>query len=411
MTSSRSLARTACQASSRRAPPSLARRSPPGYPPSYGQREPSRLSEAGRICQSRRSRRSQCSRQRLRLEFRPRTWRPWLATGGRTGPERVPRLRVPRSGPIRPERQRRRIRLRHQRRRSAPCPPAAPRGPAADPRRGSASDPGRTHASEADRHLPRHRRDAQRGPGPRPARASRPIRPANPSANANPSDAYGPDDPGYGPPEPGWSHQDRPVADCRRGAVGPGRARRAAEPAETSAKAAPIPPSRSPSSTASTPQAAAPAAAHAARRTRAARSEPGAPERPSRSSRRARCRRRPARRRGPFEPLEHARATAAALSADHPATDDEGRPYEFPGLDDDEPAGSAAAALDRLKELHRTASGRPAESRRPLRPAAGPATAADQRIHQRGRKAPSAPADAPGEDRLVGFGGDFLGTR
>ena len=100
----------------------------------------------------------------------------------------------------------------------------------------------------------------------------------------------------------------------------------------------------------------------------AERSGPSSPGRaghgrskPSRSRRRRHARPPPDQPpvRGPFEPLvEHDRQTSAAasLSADHPATDPEGRPYEFPGLDDDEPAGSADAALDRLKELHRTAA-------------------------------------------------------
>ena len=118
--------------------------------------------------------------------------------------------------------------------------------------------------------------------------------------------------------------------------------------------------------------------------------------------------------RGPFEPLvEHDRQTSAAasLSADHPATDPDGRPYEFPGLDDDEPAGSADAALDRLKELHRTAA------------AVAPQSLDahfDQLLERQRRliseyisesEAPSAAADDPGDDRLVGFGGDFLGSR
>jgi len=117
--------------------------------------------------------------------------------------------------------------------------------------------------------------------------------------------------------------------------------------------------------------------------------------------------------RGPFEPIvEHDRQTsmAASSAADQPATDPEGRPYEFPGLDD-EPAGSADAALDRLKELHRTAA------------AVAPQSLDahfDQLLERQRRliseyiseaEAPSAVTDDPGDDRLVGFGGDFLGTR
>ena len=44
--------------------------------------------------------------------------------------------------------------------------------------------------------------------------------------------------------------------------------------------------------------------------------------------------------RGPFEPLvERGGQTSGAASsaADRPANDADGRPYEFPGLDDDEP--------------------------------------------------------------------------
>ena len=91
--------------------------------------------------------------------------------------------------------------------------------------------------------------------------------------------------------------------------------------------------------------------------------------------------------------------------------DAEGRPYEFPGLDDDAPAGSADAALDRLKELHRTAA------------AVAPQSLDahfDQLLERQRRliseyiseaEAPSAAADDPGDDSLVGFGGDFLGSR
>ena len=99
------------------------------------------------------------------------------------------------------------------------------------------------------------------------------------------------------------------------------------------------------------------------------------------------------------------------MPADHPATDADGRPYEFPGLDDDEPAGSADAALDRLKELHRTAA------------AVAPQSLDahfDQLLERQRRliseyisesEGPSATPDGPGDDSLVGFGGDFRGTR
>ena len=114
--------------------------------------------------------------------------------------------------------------------------------------------------------------------------------------------------------------------------------------------------------------------------------------------------------RGPFEPLvEHDRQPSGA-AADHPATDEDGRPYEFAGLDEDAPAGSADAALDRLRELHRTAA------------AVAPQSLDahfDQLLERQRRliseyisesEGPSA-ADAAGDDSLVGLGGDFTGTR
>ena len=238
------------------------------------------------------------------------------------------------------------------------------------------------------------------------------ARAANPPANADASGAYGPDDPAYGPPVPGWSHQDRPLADARGagqpgaaepvGAAEPGRARAKAdrviaEPLGVDQlkaeqlKAEPLkadqlkadqvePKHAEPEQAVTSP---APAAGHQAVR-------------------------------GPFEPIvEHGgRASgAASLSADHPATDAEGRPYEFPGLDDDEPAGSADAALDRLKELHATAA------------AVAPQSLDahfDQLLERQRRliseyitesEGPSAAGDASGGDSLVGFGGDSRGTR
>ena len=102
---------------------------------------------------------------------------------------------------------------------------------------------------------------------------------------------------------------------------------------------------------------------------------------------------------------------SSSSAADRPANDADGRPYEFPGLDDDEPAGSADAALDRLKELHRTAA------------AVAPQSLDahfDQLLERQRRliseyinesEGPSVAPDASGDDSLVGFGGDFLGTR
>jgi hypothetical protein len=251
---------------------------------------------------------------------------------------------------------------------------------------------------------------------------ARPPAPANSPANANPSSAYGPDDPAYGPPEPGWSYQDRPPADVH-GAGQPGRAEPAGavERAGASATAEPI---TAEPVTLESPHAQPPhaqpllAEQPAPEQPRPERpgSEPAAPGQPEpeqpATPRPVSTDQAPVR--GPFEPLvEHDRQTAAAasLSADHPATDPEGRPYEFPGLDDDEPAGSAAAALDRLKELHRTAA------------AVAPQSLDahfDQLLERQRRliseyiseaEAPPAATDGPGDDRLVGFGGDFLGSR
>jgi hypothetical protein len=235
-----------------------------------------------------------------------------------------------------------------------------------------------------------------------PAHPSPPAH-ANPPANANPSSAYGPDDPAYGPPEPGWSHQDRPTADVH-GAEQSGRA-------ESAGAAEPVtlePPhpqpllAEQPTPGQSRPEqpGSEPAAPEQAEPEQSATPRPVTTDQP------------PVR--GPFEPLvEHDRQTSAAasLSADHPATDPEGRPYDFPGLDDDEPAGSADAALDRLKELHRTAA------------AVAPQSLDahfDQLLERQRRliseyiseaEAPPAATDGPGDDRLVGLGGDFLGSR
>jgi hypothetical protein len=117
--------------------------------------------------------------------------------------------------------------------------------------------------------------------------------------------------------------------------------------------------------------------------------------------------------RGPFEPLvEHGQTSgAASLPADHPATDPDGRPYEFPGLADDEPAGSADAALDRLKELHRTAASVAPQSLD---------AHFDQLLERQRRliseyigesEGASATADASSDDSLVGFGGEFRSPR
>jgi hypothetical protein len=111
--------------------------------------------------------------------------------------------------------------------------------------------------------------------------------------------------------------------------------------------------------------------------------------------------------RGPFEPIVD--RVSGASSPDQPATDPDGRPYEFPGLADDEPAGSAGAALDRLKELHATAA------------AVAPQSLDahfDQLLERQRRliseyisESEGSSADASGDDSLVGFGGDHRGTR
>ena len=238
---------------------------------------------------------------------------------------------------------------------------------------------------------------------------------ANPAANADPSGAYGRDDPAYGPPPPGWSHQDRPIEDVRgAGQLGGTEPVRPAQPDGTAPNAEPI--------------AAGPVEpirveqlngeqftaarlnpeqfeAEQAEQPTAGQAEPEPAATPTSAA--------PDHHavRGPFEPLvEHDRQTSGA-AAEHPATDADGRPYEFTGLDDDAPAGSADAALDRLRELHRTAA------------AVAPQSLDahfDQLLERQRRliseyiseaEAPSA-VDASGDDdSLVGFGGDFTGTR
>jgi hypothetical protein len=231
---------------------------------------------------------------------------------------------------------------------------------------------------------------------------------ANPSANADASGAYGRDDPAYGPPPPGWSHQDRPIEDLR-GAGQPGGAGLvgAAEPGGAAPKAEQV--------------AAEPvrveqlkeellkgeqfkAEQFEAEQVRAGQAdlEQAATPPPAGTDHHA--------VRGPFEPLvEHDRLTSGA-AADHPAADEDGRPYEFAGLDDDAPAGSADAALDRLKELHRTAAAVAPQS---LDAHFDQLLERQRRLigeYIRESEGPSA-ADASGDDSLVGFGGDFTGTR
>jgi len=270
---------------------------------------------------------------------------------------------------------------------TAPRPgrPAAPQGPpptAPEPRRRTREERMQARPTGEIRSITVGRTEAAKA--------------ANPPPNANAGSAYGLDDPGYGPPAPGWSHQDRPAG--------------------APAKAEP-----------NMPQPAMPQPSTVERpkvelKTESVTSEPPTPEpltpqpvalEPDQAPTPAPpvADQQPVR--GPFEPLpEHngQPSGAAGLPAGHSATDEDGRPYEFPGLDHDEPAGSAHAALDRLKELHRTAA------------AVAPQSLDahfDQLLERQRRliseyisesERPPTAAEA-GDDSLVGFGGDSRGTR
>jgi hypothetical protein len=185
------------------------------------------------------------------------------------------------------------------------------------------------------------------------------TRSADPSADAG--HAYGRDDPAYGPPGPDWYSKAQVASDSEQAA---------GEPAEQ------------------TPQTARAETVQAA----AARAEAG-PAAEAKAAVTGPIDVNPHVVRGPFEPLvETAGQTSApdAAGADHgtegararawgdghdvgggtawsSADDDldaapaglaEHAPasYEFPGIADDDPAGSADAALDRLKALHLTAA-------------------------------------------------------
>jgi hypothetical protein len=249
-------------------------------------------------------------------------------------------------------------------------------------------------------------------------RTANPPANANPSANADASGAYGRDDPAYGPPRPGWSHQDRPIEDLRgagqpRGAEPVG----AAEPGGAAPKAEQVTAEPARVEQLEGQQFKGEqfkgeqlkAGQFEAERVRAEQSTAGQAE-PEQAATPPPAATDHHAVRGPFEPLvEHDRQTSGA-AADHPATDEDGRPYEFTGLDDDAPAGSADAALDRLKELHRTAAAVAPQSLD---------AQFDQLLERQRRliseyisesEGPSA-ADASGDDSLVGFGGDFTGTR
>jgi hypothetical protein len=183
---------------------------------------------------------------------------------------------------------------------------------------------------------------------------------ADPSADA--SAAYGRDDPAYGPPGPDWYTREQSASNS---------AQAAAESAGGTARA-------------DTVQA-------EAAQTAAVQAETGLAETAQAAA--APIDLNPQAVRGPFEPLvEAARQTSVpnAAGADHGTEGTMARPwedardvvggsawssaddeleaaqagpsgyepasYEFPGIADDDPAGSADAALDRLKALHLTAS-------------------------------------------------------
>ena len=270
--------------------------------------------------------------------------------------------------------------------------PAKPRDPqqppAAAPRRRTREERMQARPTGATRSITAGTADAARA--------------TDPPANADTSGAYGPDDPAYGPPVPGWSHEDRPVGGFRSPAQ-PGGAEEvgATEPGAAPPKAEQI--TREPVAGA---QLKAESVKPEQDRAEQAEPEPTVTPPPAAQDHHA--------VRGPFEPLvEHNGQTSGAVSlpADQPGTDADGRPYEFPGLDDDEPAGSPGAALDRLKELHRTAA------------AVAPQSLDahfDQLLERQRRliseyinesEGPSTTGDASGDDSLVGFGGDFRGTR
>jgi len=301
-------------------------------------------------------------------------------------------------------------------------PPATKdRAPAAEPRRRTREERMQARPTGGTRSITAGgagEADAARAVTPPAPSVTPPAPSVTPAASADATGAYGRDDPGYGPPAPGWSHQDRPVADLLDtgqpggaepvGAAAPGAA--SAQPDQIMAErimaeqsvAEPVTAERFKPEQARAGQATAEqATAEQAEPEPAATSRPAAEEQPH--------------VRGPFEPLvDHDRQTSGAASplADQPTADAEGRPYEFPGLDDDAPAGSADAALDRLKELHRTAA------------AVAPQSLDahfDQLLERQRRliseyineaEGPSPSADATGgDDNLVGLGGDFLGSR
>jgi hypothetical protein len=282
--------------------------------------------------------------------------------------------------------------------------PANPRDsqpPAAPPRRRTREERMQARPTEGTRSITAGGAEQARAANP-PVNANTN---ANPPVNANASGAYGRDDPAYGPPPPGWSHRDRPIEDVRgAGQLGGAEKAAAVEHAGAPAKADQVvaEPARADQLNAEQRNAEQLKAEQFEadqfeEAEQAATPPPAAPDHQA--------------VRGPFEPLvEHDRQPSGA-AADHPVTDADGRPYEFPGLDDDAPAGSADAALDRLKELHRTAA------------AVAPQSLDahfDQLLERQRRliseyinesEGPSAPARDSGDDSLVGFGGDFTGSR
>jgi hypothetical protein len=277
--------------------------------------------------------------------------------------------------------------------------------------------------------------------------------PSAPSAGAGvgAGEAYGRDDPAYGPPGPDWYSREQGASEREQPAAAP-----AAETALT-AQTETRPPEavqavQAEAALADTVQAE-PVQAEPVQ----AETAPAAPRRPIDPD--------PPAVRGPFEPLVDTRGQTSgrgAVGADHgggaaarPWGDDseagrgtvwsradddldaaqagapayEQESYEFPGIADDDPAGSADAALDRLKALHLTAASVAPQSvdahfdqllerqrkliSEYLGQAGGPETPTSSRIST---SAGSSFSTADGRDdendgSLVGFGDDHRSTR
>jgi hypothetical protein len=242
------------------------------------------------------------------------------------------------------------------------------------------------------------------------------TRSADPSADA--SEAYGRDDPAYGPPGPDWynkeqaaSHSEQAVAEPARPTAQTGRAEAGqAEPAQAE------------TGQAETAQSAVTGPADLNRHVVRGPFEPLVeagrqttdPDAAGADQGTAGTRARP---RGDSRDVS---ASSAWSSADDdletaPAGMSEYEPigYEFPGIADDDPAGSADAALDRLKALHLTAAAVAPQSldahfdqllerQRKL---------ISEYLSQTGDPGTLAASTTTDDDRLVGFGDDHLSTR